>query len=117
MIGADALVNRGPGALEPDRLDRRARESDDAEDDSPAPSPRRGAALELARTLEPHRRETHNLAAWRSGRDAAVDACEQGMTKDASSYVPPAGPVGCGDCFRRGRNEAARVLEREGAWS
>lgn len=67
--------------------------------------------LAMARTLTPQGRELHWRASWDQGRDAAVVAIEaDGNTTGARALTAP-DDVGCGDCFRRGRDAVVRLVE------
>lgn len=67
--------------------------------------------LATARALTPQGRELHWRASWDQGRDAAIASIE--VTGDTSAVRAIEAPteIGCGDCFRRGRDAVLRLVE------
>lgn len=66
--------------------------------------------LEKARALKPA--GTHWWECWKQGRDVAIAAIEvsAGDTAAARAIQTPA-VIGCGDCFRKGRDAVIHFIE------
>lgn len=105
MITEKDLANRGPEAVMPLRNRRRTRED---EDETPEPA-RPDARLATARSVEPGN-DRHNVAAWRQGRDETIGAVTLGLEIRAAAHLAAPSPIGCSDCWRRGRDATIRIL-------
>jgi hypothetical protein len=98
---------RGQSVTTRDTAPKDERKRDDAAD---AGRRRLQELLEQARGLEPAAR--HWFDCWCQGRDAAIAAIERdaGDLAKARALAAPE-VIGCGDCFRKGRDAVVRLFE------
>ncbi len=80
--------------------------ADAPDDDLDAELDRR---LATARDLKPD--QAHWLAEWEAGRDAAIEAIEEGAPPDEVEALAPSDGVSCRDCWIRGRDAVVRALQ------
>lgn len=105
-------------AVRPGSIDNRERDQalSTRETEEKAPPKRDDTAvdpkrerLESARKLRPQ--GLHWAESWLRGRDAAIEAIERdGDVAKACEIAAPA-VIGCGDCFRKGRDAAIKVIK------
>lgn len=105
-------------AVRPGNIDNRERDQalSTRETEEKAPPKREDAAadprrerLEAARKLLPQ--GLHWASSWCRGRDAAIEAVERDGDAAKAREIAAPTTIACGDCFRKGRDAAIKVIE------